>query len=358
MKKRGQLYVRVKNELLDYIEGLPDNTKIPTRTELVEQFHVTRTTVDRAISELIGEGYLSAKVGSGTYVSKDKKPSMVFSHPIDSWGLILPNIAQNSYPELARAVEDVCSSSMINLIVCNTDNDSQKEYRYMQKLINSHVSGIIIVPAVNNIFLDGYQELKDHGIKYVLCNRRVEGLSAPKVIANDYLGAYMVTRHMLSKGWKKPAYISGVYYSTSEQRYIGYQSALYESNINLQNDYVVFAENLTKPYLELGYEAMKRMLKLPDPPDSVVCFNDILAVGVYQALEEAGLKPGKDIGVVGYDNTHLSSELPVKLTTVRFPSYEIGRKASEILLDMVNGVEYQENHTVLFHPELMIRDSC
>ena len=74
----------------------------------------------------------------------------------------------------------------------------------------------------------------------------------------------MVTRHMLSKGWKKPAYISGVYYSTSEQRYIGYQSALYESNINLQNEYVVFAENLTKPYLELGYEAMKRMLKLPD----------------------------------------------------------------------------------------------
>ena len=71
---------------------------------------------------------------------------------------------------------------------------------------------------------------------------------------------------------------------------------------------------------------MKQLLALPEPPDSVVCFNDMLAVGVYQALEEAGLMPGKDIGVVGYDNTHISAELPVRLTTVRFPSYEIGKK--------------------------------
>ena len=103
----------------------------------------------------------------------------------------------------------------------------------MQKLMNSNVSGIIIVPTVNNVLLDGYRELKDHGIKYVFCNRRVEGLNAPKVVGNDFYGSNLVTKYLLSKGWKKPAYISVPYYSTSEQRCIGYQSALCENNIPL-----------------------------------------------------------------------------------------------------------------------------
>ena len=177
-------------------------------------------------------------------------------------------------------------------------------------------------------------------------------------MGNDFYGSNLVTKYLLSKGWKKPAYISVPYYSTSEQRYIGYQSALCENNIPLREEYVIFSETAGKSHKKRGYEMMKQLLALPEPPDSVVCFNDMLAVGVYQALEEAGLMPGKDIGVVGYDNTHISAELPVRLTTVRFPSYEIGKKASEILLDMVNGVEYKENHTVIFQPELIIRDSC
>ena len=75
----------------------------------------------------------------------------------------------------------------------------------MQKLMNSNVSGIIIVPTVNNVLLDGYRELKDHGIKYVFCNRRVEGLNAPKVVGNDFYGSNLVTKYLLSKGRKKPS---------------------------------------------------------------------------------------------------------------------------------------------------------
>ena len=132
MKKKQYRYLQVKKELFDYIQGLPDQTRIPPRTELVERFHVTRTTVDRAISELIGKGYLTSKIGSGTYVVKGKTSPLEPNQSIDNWGLILPNIAKDSYPELVRAVEDVCCASMINLIICNTDNDSQKEYRYMR----------------------------------------------------------------------------------------------------------------------------------------------------------------------------------------------------------------------------------
>ena len=118
--------------------------------------------------------------------------------------------------------------------------------RYMQKLMNSNVSGIIIVPTVNNVLLDGYRELKDHGIKYVFCNRRVEGLNAPKVVGNDFYGSNLVTKYLLSKGWKKPAYISVPYYSTSEQRYIGYQSALCENNIRCGRNMLSFRKPLGK----------------------------------------------------------------------------------------------------------------
>ena len=172
MKKAVPLFTREK-ELFDYIQGLPDQTRIPPRTELVERFHVTRTTVDRAISELIGKGYLTSKIGSGTYVVKGKTSPWSQNNPSIIWGLILPNIAKDSYPELVRAVEDVCCASMINLIICNTDNDSQKGIQVYAEADEFQCFRIIIVPTVNNVLLDGYRELKDHGIKYVFCNRRV-----------------------------------------------------------------------------------------------------------------------------------------------------------------------------------------
>jgi len=358
MVNNNYLYSKVKQQIIEYMKELPLNTRIPSRTELVEKFHVTRTTIDRAISELIGEGYLYSRIGSGTYIVNSSPAKRQQSESgIMNWGLIVPNITNDTYPEILRGVEDVCSESEINLIVCNTDNNIEKQDKYIKKLVDSAVSGLIVVPAISKTqCLSSFELLEENNIKFVFCNRGIEGLKAPKVVSNDFFGANVATKHLLKLGWKNPAYISRPFYSISEQRYNGYLSALYEFGLTVNEDYVIFED--TFEIQDSGYETMKSLLQLPVPPDSVVCFNDIVARGAYKAIEEMGLKVGIDIGVVGYDDSFVCETLPVKLTSVRFPKYEIGKKAAEILLSMVNGTEIKDSYSVVLQPSLVIRESC
>ena len=357
--KNEYLYNKVKLQILDYIKDFPIGTRIPSRTQLMEKFGVARTTIERAISELIGEGVFSSKIGSGTYkleVSNGKRSKTASNVP--SWGLIIPNITNDSYPETLRGVEDVCSKNGINLIVCNTDNKAEKQMMYLEKLLNSNVSGVIIIPTIEHLsnMEESFMHLKENEIKYILCNRGIEGVKAIKVSSNDFFGGIIATKHLLKLGWKMPAYISLPLYTTSEQRYYGYLSALYEYNIPVRKELIRFEDSFESE--NSGYSSMKSMLELPEPPDSVFCFNDRVAKGVYRAIVDKGLIVGKDIGLVSHDDTHICEKLPVKLTSVRFPKYEIGEKAAETLLDITNGKEYEENYSVVLQPTLIIRESC
>ena len=357
-ENNNYLYTKVKQQLVAYIKELPINTRLPSRTELVEKFNVTRTTIERAISELIGEGYLYSRIGSGTYIinnSPAKKQQSESS--FTNWGFIVPTIANDTYPEILRGVEDISSESGINLMICNTDNDIEKQDKYIRKLIDSAVSGLIIIPAISKAqSMNSFELLDKNNIKYVFCNRGVENMKAPKVVSNDFFGANIATKHLLKLGWKNPAYVSKPYYSISEQRYNGYLSALYEFGHTPDEEYVVFED--TFEIQDSGYESFKSLLQLPVPPDSLVCFNDAVAKGAYKAIEEMGLKVGIDIGVVGYDDSNICETLPVKLTSVRFPKYEIGKKAAEILLSMINGIEIKDNYTFVLQPNLVVRESC
>lgn len=356
-RENDYLYSRVKQQIIDFIKDLPLNSRIPTRTELVDKFGVTRTTIDRAISELIGEGYFYSRVGSGTYLINNKAAGSL-KQGNSNWGIILPNITTDTYPEIIRAVEDVCSEVGINLIICNTDNSIEKQEKYIKQLTDSNVSGIVIVPAIESPFASkkGFEILKENNIKFVFCNRGVEGFRAPKVVSNDFYGGSIATRHLFANGWKRPAYISKPFYPVSEQRYNGYLNALYEQGIQFNEKLIKFEENF---YVERsGYEAMKSLLELPEPPDSVFCFNDVIAEGVYLAIEERGIRAGAEIGVVGYDDSRICESLNPKLTSVRFPKYEIGKRAAEILLRLTCGEEITENYSIVMQPELVIRESC
>jgi DNA-binding LacI/PurR family transcriptional regulator len=98
------------------------------------------------------------------------------------------------------------------------------------------------------------------------------------------------------------------------------------------------------------------LLQTPKP-DAIFVNNDYTAEGAYDAIAEAGLEVGIDIGVVGYDDDHICERLPVKLTSVKFKSYEIGSKAAELLWEISRGENIPNNKTIIFHPELVIRES-
>jgi DNA-binding LacI/PurR family transcriptional regulator len=358
IKENNLLYIQIKEKLIEAIKSLQPNDRLPARTELVKKYQVTRTTIDRAISELIGEGYLYSRDGSGTYVAENKAPTIATENTsnVVSWGVILPDITRDTYPGILRGVEDVASQHDINVVICNTDNNAEKQSNYINKLIEADVKGLIIVPAIiGEADLLSFQRLQEKNIPFILCNRSVNGVEAPKVTSNSFYGGYIATRHLIQCGYHTIAYVSHPMYSVSLERYQGYLSALTEAGMELQEDYVVFEDSFNE---RAGYESTRRLLAQAPRPDAIFAFNDNTAQGAYEAITETGLNVGTDIGLVGYDNTNICEQLPVKLSSVKFKTYEIGSKAAELLLGIMRGENIPKNKTVILQPELVIRDSC
>lgn len=349
------LYSNAKHYILDLIKDLNKGDRIPSRNQLMKALNITRVTVDRAISELIGEGYLYAVDGSGTYVSGETPENKAICS-VKSWGVIVDNIVSYGYPEIIRGIEDVANRNNINVIICNTDNDVLKQEMYIDKLLDSCVSGVIIVPAVGDITASsGFNKLKRKNIPFVFCIRGVEGVASPKVISNNFYGESIAVKHLMDMGYKRIAFISMPMYSVAEQRLQGYMAALAESGMEIRDEYIVIQDGSS--HEEIGYNTMKKLLQLKWPPDGVVAHNDHIAYGAFQAIVDKGLNVPDDIGIIGYDDSNICEVLPVKLTSIKYPKYESGEKTAEILIKMMNGAEDIQMTTIL-NPVLTIRQSC
>jgi DNA-binding LacI/PurR family transcriptional regulator len=348
-------YVEVKERLIEEIRALKPHDRLPSRTALADKYNAARTTIERAISELIGEGYLYARDGSGTYVAERSEGLKPRAGTL-SIGLIIPDIMHDTYPGILRGVEDVTNRHDISLVVCNTDNQVDKQSNYIQKLIDAGINGIVIVPAiVGAADLDPFHKLEELNIPVVFCNRGIDGIEAPKVVSNNFYGAYIAVKHLIQSGCRSIAYISRPVYSTSYERYQGYTSALAEAQIPVREELVLF-----EPSFDLerqGYDSVNGMLQSGLRPDGIFCFNDGIALGAYEALTKHQLQAGKDIKLIGYDNTSVCERLPVKLSSVKFKTYETGANAAELVVQMLSGETVRKDKIVVLQPELVVRES-
>lgn len=355
MKEHAFRYIEVKEKLIDEIKSLEPHVRLPSRTALADKYGAARTTIERAVSELIGEGYLYAKDGSGTYVSGGRAEPTI-RRITSTVGLIIPDIRHDTYPGILRGVEDMTNLHDISLVICNTDNQADKQAGYIHKLIESGIHGMIVVPSIiGHSDLSLFDRLREAGIPVVFCNRGIDGVEAPKVVSNNFYGAYVAVKHLIGSGCRNIAYISRPVYSTSYERYQGYTSALAEAGIGVDERAVVF-----EPTFETerqGYDSVMQLLGNGSRPDAIFCFNDGIAKGAYEALTERGLLVGKDVLLVGYDNTGICESLPVKLSSVKFQTYDIGANAARLLIGMMNGEQIRKDKIVVLQPELVVRQS-
>lgn len=351
---KGLLYVQVKDALRERIRTMEDEARLPARGDLSQEYGVTRTTIDRAISELIGEGLLVAKDGSGTYVVGESQAAE--RKGVDSWGVILPDIMQDTYPGILRGVEDAAEANRINVVICNTNNSIEKQTSYIEKLLESEVSGVVMVPAIRGSYdLEPFKRIQAKGIKLVFCNRGVPGIEAPIVASNNFYGGFLATSHLLKNGYRKVAYLSRPAYSVAIERYQGYMGALSEAGMDIDEGRVRFEESydIERP----GYLSARELLESKTGVDAIFCFNDVVARGAYEAAVDLGLRPGADVGLVGYDNTNVCGLFPVKLSSVLFKTYEIGSMAAKVLLEALSSEPPSPGAQHIFQPELVVRDS-
>jgi len=266
-------------------------------------------------------------------------------------GLIIPDISNPFFPQVARAIEDKAQKLGYSVIFFNTDNHLEREKKAVELFKSKQVDGLIVSLSLGNEEI--LKELKASNYPVVQIDRSVLNDSYPLVSIDNKNSSYQMVEYMLKKGYRKIAHISGdLNTTTARERLEGYKKAISDYGIEINEDYIIEGDYTQHS----GFEAVKKLLKLKDSPTAVFAANDLSAAGVYKALFAADLKIPEDMAVAGHDDIGIASLLRPELTTMRQPKYSLGERAVSVLLKMINnsGTECEDQ---ILKTNLIIRES-
>ncbi len=270
-------------------------------------------------------------------------------------GVIVPEIKHHFFANVISGIEDASYEKEYVIMVCQSNEQYDREVMNTRALISNNVAGLLVSLSQETDNLVHFEEyIKTEG-KLVLFDRITDKINTNKVVVDDFNGAYLATKHLIERGKRRIAHIAGTkILSITQQRLNGYKTALKKFNIKFNPNLVVYSG-----FHEInGIKAMEYLLSLKIPPDAVFAVNDPVAIGTYEVIKSRGLKIPKDISVVGFSNNPTSVLVEPSLTTVDQPSFEIGRRAAEILINELQNHNSQlEPVMEILETKLIIRNS-
>ncbi len=267
-------------------------------------------------------------------------------------GMLIPDITNPFFAELARGVEDAANKNNFNVILCNTDDKLKKEKTYLEILREKQVDGLILGTA--HIRDKSILELEKIKFPYMLVSRNVEKLNKNCIIIDDIAGGIMATEYLIKLGHHRIAHITGPLKTRSAlNRLKGYQLVLKKHKIEYNDELVGEGDFRIKG----GYQVMKRFLKLAKPPTAIFAANDLLALGAMQAIQKKNFHIPEKFSVIGFNDIELASFVYPSLTTIRQPILEMGNLAVKMLLNIIIDGEFNQKKVIL-QPKLVTRESC
>jgi LacI family transcriptional regulator/LacI family repressor for deo operon, udp, cdd, tsx, nupC, and nupG len=267
-------------------------------------------------------------------------------------GLIITDVGNPFYSDLVRGVEDVAYKHKQAVMICNTDENPEKEKFYIDSMLAEKVSGLIIAPSKGNVAY--FKELKDNNYPLVCVDRHPDGLNIDTVTIDNEKGAWLAVKRLIDLGHTRIGIVNGIKgVTTTEGRFAGYKKALKQAGLPLEDSLISF-EN----YKESGgRDAMRKFLALDNPPTAVFSTNNLMTLGCFEELHEQNIKIPDEIAIIGFDDMPWSIALSPPLTAVKQPGYELGMNAAELLLKRLNHPDRNSMNMVL-NSELIIRKSC
>ncbi|MEZ4865764.1 MAG: LacI family DNA-binding transcriptional regulator [Caldilineaceae bacterium] len=267
-------------------------------------------------------------------------------------GLIISDIQNPFFTSLVRAVEDVAHEHQYSFLLCNADEDPDKEARYVDLMLAEHAAGVILSPAHEEE--NACADLVDAGVPVVAIDRRTRNIAVDTVIVDNVSAAQMLIEHLIGHGHRRIGAIIGAPAATTGfERFEGYRRALAAHQLPLLEELL----HTGQPTKEFGYTAANLLLDLPSPPTALFAGNNLMTIGALRAIFERGLNIPNDIAVVAFDDMEWMFAMHPALTVAAQPTYDMGQKAAELLLARIADPERAPSE-VIFTPTIQIRESC
>jgi LacI family transcriptional regulator len=268
-------------------------------------------------------------------------------------GLVLLDLTNPFMTDLARAVEERANEEGYSLIVCNSDEDADKEDAYLRVLEERRVEGVLLVPV--SAATARIEALRARGTAVVRLNHRAAGDDECSVGVDDLRAGELAMEHLLGLGHERIAYVTSAshVYPTDERR----DGALNAARKAGKDEDILRELSVTHLNVAHGRDAGERVLGLSPRPTAVYCANDLVALGVLQVLIRHGVRVPDDMAIVGNDDIEFASAAAIPLTSVREPRHLLGRTAADLLLAEAGGDTEHEHRRVVLQPELVVRAS-
>jgi LacI family transcriptional regulator len=270
-------------------------------------------------------------------------------------GLVVPNIANPFFTDISRGVEDIASDKGYSLFLCNSDENPDKEERYLRLLMEQRVDGLLIRPTEDSS--ERLHELRERGFGMVLLNRTTEDRDFCSVSIDGERGTSDAVDYLYELGHRHVAWVTWSLKNPAfAQRGRGVLKATKRLGMQLTT--------VTVPGMNSGSGeiAAHKLLALHDrsvrdTPTAILCANDLLALDALRGLIEAGLRVPEDISVVGFDDIEFCANARVPLTSVSVPRYQMGATAATLLIEECETHGDHSHQKIVFQPKLIVRNS-
>lgn len=268
-------------------------------------------------------------------------------------GMVIPDVTNPFFPAVVRGVEDLAFSNGYRLILCNTDNDHAKELAHLNELRTYLPSGLIVIPSSFSDLTVQAERYRRAGTAVVCVDRLPKRWNGDSVTVANEEGAYAATRHLLKVGHRRLAAIIGpLHLTNAQERIAGFRRALTSVKLRVDPEFI----QETNFDRSGGHAKARLILKMLPRPTAIFAGNDMIALGVIQAIRELGLNCPGDVSVIGFDDLDFAELTSPSLSSVSQSGYQLGATAARILLDRMTGDESQPKQLVL-ETQLKIRES-
>ncbi|MEH7331520.1 catabolite control protein A [Neobacillus drentensis] len=260
-------------------------------------------------------------------------------------GVIIPDISNIFFAELARGIEDIATMYKYNIILSNSDQNKEKELHLLGTMLGKQVDGIVFMGG--NITPDHVEEFEKSPVPIVLAGSIEESDKIPSVNIDYEEAVYDSVKEFIEKGHKNVAFVIGPLHEpkNAQKKLKGYERALQDAGIPYNEDLVVEGDYT----YDSGIEAFEKMLEAEMRPTAILVGSDEMALGVVHGAEDKGYKIPEDFEVITSDNTRLSLMVRPQLTTIVQPLYDIGAVAMRLLTKLMNKEKTTENIVILPH---------
>lgn len=275
-----------------------------------------------------------------------------------SIGVVVCEIANSFFSQIINGIESISYDKGYNVIISQSHESYEREVMDLRYLSSRSVDGLLISVSTETNDISHLKALHEKGLPIVFFDRITDEINTHSVIVDNFKGAYDATEHLVQNGYKNIAAIANSeFLSITTERLAGYREALLANGITPNDSYIKHCFYGGMIFSEIE-EAVNRLLTLKTKPDAIVTMSDKLTSGCLKTLKRRGLHVPEDIALVGFSNSDLAELISPPLTVVRQPAYEIGRDATELLLQLIESKRpIKQFEKRVLTPELEVRES-